>query len=47
MSFIGDEHKPAPKLKEARLSQADLCLAYEQVVEVREEPWVFFFIYFA
>lgn len=35
MSFIGDDHRPAPKLKEARLSQADLCVAYEQVVEVR------------
>lgn len=33
MSFVGDEHMPAPKLKEARLSQADLCVAYEQVVE--------------
>lgn len=35
MSFIGADNKAAPKLKEARLSQADLCVAYEQVVEVR------------
>lgn len=32
---------PAPKLKEARLSQADLCVAYEQVVEVRERAQLF------
>lgn len=36
MSFIGTDHMPAPKLKEARLSKAELCVAYEQVVEVRK-----------
>ncbi|MPC64027.1 Serine/threonine-protein kinase RIO3 [Portunus trituberculatus] len=34
MSFIGADHMPAPKLKEARLSKAELCVAYEQVVEL-------------
>lgn len=33
MSFIGADCKPAPKLKDARLSMAELCVAYEQVVE--------------
>lgn len=34
MSFIGENHRAAPKLKDARpMSDADLILAYEQVVE--------------
>lgn len=36
MSLIGTDHKAAPKLKEVHLSSADLSIAYEQVVEVRE-----------
>lgn len=34
MSLIGADQKAAPKLKEVRLSSADLSIAYEQVVEV-------------
>ncbi|CAL4088804.1 unnamed protein product, partial [Meganyctiphanes norvegica] len=33
MSFIGKDHRSAPKLKEAALGMADLCIAYEQIVE--------------
>ncbi|KAK3861521.1 hypothetical protein Pcinc_032529 [Petrolisthes cinctipes] len=33
MSLIGTDHMAAPKLKEVRLSSADLSIAYEQVVE--------------
>lgn len=33
MSFLGKEHRAAPKLKEAALGFADLCIAYEQIVE--------------
>ena len=32
MSFIGQDQKPAPKLKDARMSQADAEDAYDQVV---------------
>lgn len=32
MSFIGDNHNAAPKLKDARLSQTELSSAYEEVV---------------
>lgn len=32
MSFIGQDQRPAPKLKDARMSQADLEDAYDQVV---------------
>lgn len=32
MSFIGDNHTPAPKLKDARMSNVDLIMAYEQVI---------------
>lgn len=32
MSFIGNNHQAAPKLKEAKLSFANLCVAYEEVV---------------
>ena len=33
MSFIGQEGRPAPKLKEAaeRMSSEELCMAYNQV----------------
>lgn len=34
MSFIGEHGKPAPKLKDAHMSAADLELAYDQVVTV-------------
>ncbi|XP_032810475.1 serine/threonine-protein kinase RIO3 [Petromyzon marinus] len=34
MSFLGEGQVPAPKLKEARLSSAQLSLAYEQVVQM-------------
>jgi len=33
MSFIGENHKPAKKLKEAILTPAEYILAYEQVVD--------------
>lgn len=33
MSFIGSNHQAAPKLKDAQLSFANLCIAYEQVVQ--------------
>ena len=32
MSFIGREGRPAPKLKDAQLSSAELELAYEDVI---------------
>ncbi|XP_011189563.2 serine/threonine-protein kinase RIO3 [Zeugodacus cucurbitae] len=32
MSFIGDNHNAAPKLKDARLSQSELSCAYEEIV---------------
>lgn len=35
MSFIGQDHVPAPKLKDARLSSDDMKLAYYQVLDVR------------
>ena len=41
MSFIGSGHNPAPKLKDARLSKAELHVAYEQVVEVRRRLFGF------
>lgn len=31
MSFIGDDNKPAPKLKDARMSGADYIVAYDEV----------------
>jgi len=34
MSFIGEERNPAPKLKDASLSDADYELAYDQCVQV-------------
>ena len=34
MGFIGNYQKPAPKLKDAKLSMADLIIAYEQCIEV-------------
>lgn len=36
MSFIGDHQKAAPKLKDVKLSTADLLIAYEQVLEMME-----------
>lgn len=35
MSFIGKNHVPAPKLKDAVLSSEDLKDAYHQVLQVR------------
>lgn len=34
MSFIGQDHVPAPKLKDALLSCEDMKLAYYQVLDV-------------
>ncbi|XP_055919000.1 serine/threonine-protein kinase RIO3 [Eupeodes corollae] len=34
MSFIGDNHNAAPKLKDARLTDAELSLAYEEVIDM-------------
>lgn len=34
MSFIGDNHNAAPKLKDARLTAAEWSLAYEEIVEM-------------
>lgn len=33
MSFIGENHRPAPKLKEVQLDEADLIGAYDEVCE--------------
>ncbi|XP_055387263.1 serine/threonine-protein kinase RIO3 [Condylostylus longicornis] len=33
MSFIGDNHNAAPKLKDAKLTDAELSLAYEEIVD--------------
>jgi RIO kinase 3 len=35
MSFIGEDGRPAPKLKEAILNETELKSAYEQCVQVR------------
>ena len=37
MSFIGQDQKPAPKLKDARMSKTDYEDAYEQVISVRSQ----------
>lgn len=34
MSFIGSQHNPAPKLKNAKLDQAQYIMAYEQVTTI-------------
>lgn len=34
MSFIGEDSRPAPKLKEAILTDAELIMAYEEVVDI-------------
>lgn len=34
MSFIGENGKPAPKLKDAAMSVADMVDAYDQVLTV-------------
>jgi len=34
MSFIGEGQNPAPKLKDAKLSDAEYELAYDQCVQV-------------
>lgn len=34
MSFIGEDSLPAPKLKEAVLSDSELIMAYEEIVEI-------------
>lgn len=34
MSFIGKDHVPAPKLKDAKLSSEDMKNAYNQVLHV-------------
>lgn len=37
MSFIGDAHRPAPKLKDVTLNEADTIIAYEQIVDVMKK----------
>ena len=34
MTFIGEDQKPAPKLKDARLPVEDWEIAYQQVLQV-------------
>ncbi len=34
MSFIGEDMKPAPQLREAKLTQAKLESAYQQCIKV-------------
>jgi RIO kinase 3 len=34
MSFIGENNKPAPKLKDANLNETELRSAYEQCIQV-------------
>lgn len=41
MSFIGHNQKPAPKLKHAKMSAADLIIAYEQCIEVGQFILIF------
>ena len=36
MSFIGQDQRPAPKVKEVRLSQEEMTSAYQQCIEVGE-----------
>ena len=33
MSFIGRDGRPAPKLKDAQMSSAEIVLAYEDVIQ--------------
>ena len=35
MSFIGQDQRPAPKLKEASLSPEEMSSAYHQTIEVQ------------
>jgi RIO kinase 3 len=35
MSFIGEDNKPAPKLKDAILNESELRSAYEQCLQVK------------
>ncbi|XP_066993817.1 serine/threonine-protein kinase RIO3 [Anabrus simplex] len=37
MSFIGENHRPAPKLKDVMLKVADLSLAYEDTIETMKK----------
>ena len=37
MSFIGHDMKPAPKLKEARLTSQQMNTAYQQCIQVSKE----------
>jgi len=39
MAFIGNYQKPAPKLKDAKLSMADLIIAYEQCIEMMQKMY--------
>ena len=34
MSFIGQDQRPAPKIKEAKLTQDEMASAYQQTIEV-------------
>ncbi|XP_023018725.1 serine/threonine-protein kinase RIO3 [Leptinotarsa decemlineata] len=33
MSFIGENHRPAPKLKDAKMKEADYIVAYDEVIQ--------------
>ncbi|CAO1365075.1 unnamed protein product [Diamesa serratosioi] len=39
LSFIGENTRPAPKLKEARLSDAELIVAYEEIVGIMKKMY--------
>lgn len=37
MSFIGQNHRPAPKLKDVLLDAASIIMAYDQVLDVMKK----------
>ncbi|KAG5875520.1 hypothetical protein JTB14_013675 [Gonioctena quinquepunctata] len=39
MSFIGEDHRPAPKLKDARMKEVDYIIAYDEVIEEYNILW--------
>ncbi|KAJ8956659.1 hypothetical protein NQ318_014013 [Aromia moschata] len=40
MSFIGEDHRPAPKLKDAKMSKEDRFGVYEEIVEAMKTLYV-------